>query len=122
MAQQPDEPPSHEPDKAREKDEQGTWIERIAKRSTGLPDGSRQTENHANPSRSSTNPGAKSPWAMAGVGIQFAGTAAIFALIGYYVDKRFGWSPWGLIGFSLVGFVGGLYLLIKEFLKDQGSK
>ena len=122
MAKTPEEHPSRDPNSDREK-ENASWIDNLAQRSTGLPDGSGRSENKANPSRNSSQPTQeKSPWAMAGVGIQFAVTAAVFAFIGYFLDKRFGWSPWGVIGFSLVGFVGGLYLLIKEFLKDQGGK
>jgi len=120
MANTPEEHPSRDPKPDREK-ENVSWIDNLAQRSTGLPEGSGRSE--ANPSRNSSQPTQeKSPWAMAGVGIQFAVTAAVFAFIGYFLDKRFGWSPWGVIGFSLVGFVGGLYLLIKEFLKDQGGK
>ena len=122
MAKQPEEPLSRDPDENREK-ENASWIDNLAQRSAGLPEGSGRSESKANPSRNSSRPTQeKSAWAMAGVGLQFAVTAAVFAFIGFYLDKRFGWSPWGVIGFSLVGFVGGLYLLIKDFLKDQGGK
>ena len=57
-----------------------------------------------------------------GVGFGFVGAIAGFGLIGFWLDKHYGWSPWGVITLSMLGFVGGLYLLIKEFLKDQGPK
>jgi F0F1-type ATP synthase assembly protein I len=84
------------------------WIEKLADRSAGLP-GSESTEKDSG----------KSAWSYAGKGLQFAVTTALFALIGWYADRRFGWTPWGMIGFSVVGFIGGLYLLIKEALNDQ---
>ena len=122
MAKKPEEPLSREPDKDREK-ENASWIDNLAQRSTGLPEGSGRSESKPPPSRNGSQPTqGKSPWAMAGVGLQFAVTTAVFAFIGYFLDKRYGWSPWGVIGCSLVGFIGGFYLLIKEFLKDQGGK
>ena len=30
------------------------------------------------------------------VGLEFALAIGISALVGYYLDKRFGWAPWGL--------------------------
>ena len=37
--------------------------------------------------------------------------------MGYLLDREFGWSPWGLLVLTLIGMIGGLYLLIKEALK-----
>lgn len=33
-------------------------------------------------------------------------------LIGVWLDRRFGWSPWGLVVGATVGFVGGLAHLL----------
>jgi len=77
----------------------------LAQRSSGLP------QNRSAPQRE------KSPWSYAGLGLQFAGTTALFAFMGLYLDHRFGWSPWGTLSLTMVGLVGGLYLLIKDSLK-----
>ncbi len=87
------------------------WIEKLAERSAGLPSDQVAKED----------PG-KSPWSYAGKGLQFAATTALFALMGFYADRRFGWTPWGLVGFSMLGFVGGLYLLIKDALNEEKKK
>jgi len=92
-----------------EKDKEVGWIEKLAERSTGLPQ---------DPTANKQDPG-KSPWSYAGAALQFGATWALFALMGWYCDKRFGWTPWGIVGFSALGFVGGLYLLIKEALKSE---
>jgi F0F1-type ATP synthase assembly protein I len=39
------------------------------------------------------------------------------ALIGYWVDGRFGTRPWGTIVGVVVGLVGGLYNLVRESLE-----
>ena len=49
-----------------------------------------------------------------GVGLELAGATAGLALIGYWVDGRFGTRPWGLLIGVVIGIVGGLYNLIKE--------
>src|SRR3954451_1208465 len=84
------------------------WIEKLAERSTGLPGDQDAKED----------PG-KSPWSYAGAGLQFAATTALFALMGWYCDRHFGWTPWGIVGFSMLGFIGGLFLLIKEALNKH---
>jgi len=60
-----------------------------------------------------------------GIGIEFAGAIAGFALIGYWVDRRFGTSPWGLLGGVGLGLAGGLYNLVRESLnavREAGSE
>jgi len=51
-----------------------------------------------------------------GIGIEVAGAIAGFALIGYWVDRRFGTTPWGLLGGLAIGLVGGVYNLVRESL------
>jgi ATP synthase protein I len=51
-----------------------------------------------------------------GVGLELAGATAGLALIGYWIDGRFGTTPWGtLIGVG-IGIGGGLYNLVRESL------
>jgi F0F1-type ATP synthase assembly protein I len=90
--------PQNQPDKK-------GWIENLAARSTGLP--SSTTPPPASPSDTSM-------WSLAGVGIQFAGTVLLMALLGWKLDGWMGWSPWGVVSLTFLGLVGGLYLLIKE--------
>jgi ATP synthase protein I len=51
-----------------------------------------------------------------GVGLELAGATAGLALIGYWVDGRFGTRPWGTLIGVIMGIVGGLYNLIRESL------
>jgi ATP synthase protein I len=51
-----------------------------------------------------------------GVGLELAGATAGLALIGYWIDGRFGTSPWGTLVGVIIGIVGGLYNLVRESL------
>lgn len=51
-----------------------------------------------------------------GVGLELAGATAGLALVGYWIDGKFGTKPWGILGGVLIGLVGGLYNLVKESL------
>ena len=51
-----------------------------------------------------------------GVGLELAGATAGLALIGYWVDGRFGTRPWGIVIGAIIGLVGGLYNLVRESL------
>jgi ATP synthase protein I len=49
-----------------------------------------------------------------GVGLELAGATAGLALVGYWIDRRFGTPPWGMLGGVVIGIVGGLYNLVRE--------
>ena len=51
-----------------------------------------------------------------GVGLELAGATAGLALLGYWIDGRYGTAPWGILGGVVIGLVGGLYNLVKESL------
>jgi len=51
-----------------------------------------------------------------GIGLELAGVTAGLALVGYWIDGRFGTSPWGILGGVVIGLVGGLYNLVRESL------
>lgn len=52
-----------------------------------------------------------------GVGLELAGATAGLALVGYWIDGRYGTAPWGFLGGVFVGIVGGLYNLVRESLQ-----
>ena len=68
--------------------------------------------------------GQPSPWRFAGVGLELAGVVAVLALIGHGLDRWWGSHPWGVLGGSMLGIVGGLYNLVKQVIRegDDGSK
>ncbi len=51
------------------------------------------------------------------MGIEIAGGVGLGILVGYWLDGRYGWSPWGVVIGAIVGLAGGMYLMIKEALK-----
>jgi ATP synthase protein I len=52
-----------------------------------------------------------------GVGLELAGAVAGFSLIGYWIDRHYGTSPWGLVVGLALGVVGGLYNFVREALQ-----
>jgi ATP synthase protein I len=55
----------------------------------------------------------------ASLGLEMFVGVGLGVLGGYWVDKKFGWSPWGVLCGALLGFAAGLYLLLKEALKSN---
>ena len=51
-----------------------------------------------------------------GVGLELAGATAGLALLGYWIDGKFGTSPWGILGGVIIGIGGGMYNMVKESL------
>ena len=49
-----------------------------------------------------------------GVGFGFVGAIAGFGLIGFWLDKHYGWSPWGVLVGVALGMVGATYNLIRD--------
>ena len=52
-----------------------------------------------------------------GVGLELAGAVAGFALVGYWIDRRYETEPWGLVIGLVLGMVGGLYNLVRASLQ-----
>jgi ATP synthase protein I len=52
-----------------------------------------------------------------GLGTELAGSVAGMLLVGYFLDKHFGTSPWLLLVGAIIGFIGGFYNFIKEIQK-----
>lgn len=54
---------------------------------------------------------------LSGIGVEFVGAVVVFALVGYWADRHWQSSPWGLlIGLGL-GLIGGMYNLIREAMQ-----
>ena len=60
-------------------------------------------EEPRNPTPGSTPPGEQSPWALAGLGMQFFAAILLFVFAGNWLDRRFDTSPLCV----LVGLFGG---------------
>lgn len=54
-----------------------------------------------------------------GAAYGFLASLLIGGGVGYYLDGRFGWSPWGIVVGSLAGFGAGLYSLQKALSKTD---
>ena len=54
---------------------------------------------------------------LAMVGLQVAIGVGIGLVVGSWLDKRYGWQPWGATIGAMLGLAGGLYLLIKEAIR-----
>lgn len=63
------------------------------------------------------DPNRNNPWRSVHMGLEFAGAALVLALVGYYIDTKYGSGPWGALIGASVGFTGGMYLFIKEALR-----
>jgi ATP synthase protein I len=68
--------------------------------------------------------------ALTGIGFEMLAGVGLGLVIGLWLDKKFGWSPWGTVGCSLLGLAAGMYLLIRDGMrmnrdprgpKDPGS-
>jgi ATP synthase protein I len=52
-----------------------------------------------------------------GIGLEMAVGVGLGYLVGAWLDRRQGWSPWGVVIGTLVGMAAGMYLLIKEAMR-----
>jgi F0F1-type ATP synthase assembly protein I len=67
---------------------------------------------------SSTSSGAE----YAGVGLQLGMTFVMFALAGYWLDRKLGTSPWLLIVMVVVGFAAGFYSVYQRVIGSGRAK
>ena len=67
------------------------------------------------PSRDSVRSGEPrqepSPWNLAGAGFEFGAVVAVLALLGWWLDGKWGSRPWLLLVGTTVGVTGGLFKL-----------
>jgi F0F1-type ATP synthase assembly protein I len=49
-----------------------------------------------------------------GLGVEFAGVIILFCYFGYKLDEKLQTSPWFLLAGFFLGFIGMLYIIIKD--------
>jgi ATP synthase protein I len=52
-----------------------------------------------------------------GMGLQMGVGVGLGVLVGTWLDRKYGWSPWGVTVGAMLGLAAGMYLLIKEALR-----
>ena len=52
-----------------------------------------------------------------GIGLEVAVGVGLGIVVGRFLDRRFGWEPWGTFACSMLGLTAGMYLLIKEGMR-----
>jgi ATP synthase protein I len=58
---------------------------------------------------------------LTGMGFELLAAVAGFTFVGYWIDRHFGTSPWGLVVCALLGIVGGLYNFIRTATRASGT-
>ncbi|HEX4123338.1 MAG TPA: AtpZ/AtpI family protein [Tepidisphaeraceae bacterium] len=51
------------------------------------------------------------------MGLELGVGVGLGALVGTWLDRRYGFGPWGVAIGTTLGFISGMYLLIKEALR-----
>src|SRR5437773_934145 len=52
-------------------------------------------------------------------GLEVAVGVGLGYLGGNWVDKRYGWTPWGLFAGVMLGCAAGMYLLVKDAIRGE---
>jgi F0F1-type ATP synthase assembly protein I len=52
-----------------------------------------------------------------GVGLQMLVGVGLGLLVGRWLDRKFGWEPWGVFAGTMLGLAAGMYLLIKDAIR-----
>lgn len=55
----------------------------------------------------------RSEMSLAGLGFDLAAAVAVATALGWWIDRRFGTEPWGVIVFAAIGIVGGLLNFVR---------
>ncbi|MEN9508020.1 MAG: hypothetical protein RLZZ621_583 [Gemmatimonadota bacterium] len=79
-------------------------------------------ENPTPPPRDTKPDGEVSPWALVGLGAQFFAAIFIFVTAGNWLDRRFGTSPWFLLGGLFFGGGGAFYTSYRRLTTPRHSR
>lgn len=64
---------------------------------------------------------AKDLWELSALGMEFAIILVGSVFLGRYIDQNFGYSPFGMLACSFIGFFIGIYHIIAR-AKDKINK
>ena len=67
--------------------------------------------------RTGTNDSNQDLWRYLGLGTQLSVTVGLFAVLGWWLDMHFAWTPWGLVISASVGIAVGMYGFLKDVLR-----
>ncbi|MCP5119676.1 MAG: AtpZ/AtpI family protein, partial [bacterium] len=65
----------------------------------------------------SRRPGQRTWLRVSGFGIELAGAVGGFCLLGFWIDRQYDTSPWGLLVCAIFGLIGGFYNFFRSSLK-----
>ena len=54
---------------------------------------------------------------MIGIGSQVLAGVGLGLVVGMWLDKKYGWTPWGVLVCTLVGLAAGMYSMIREGIR-----
>jgi len=63
--------------------------------------------------------GSAMSWAT--VGIELAATVAIFAALGWWLDRRFGTTPWLLVVVAMLGVTAALIRIVRRATHEENT-
>ena len=52
-----------------------------------------------------------------GVGLQMLVGVGLGVIVGGWLDRKYGWEPWGMFACTMLGLAAGMYLLIKDAIR-----
>lgn len=78
-------------------------------------------ETPRSPTRESEPAGEVSPWALAGLGMQFFAALLLSVYAGSWVDRRVGSSPFGVLIGVFVGGGGAFFLSYRRLMAPRHS-
>jgi F0F1-type ATP synthase assembly protein I len=56
-------------------------------------------------------------WRYVSLGTQLTGTVGVFVLLGWWLDQKYGWSPYGVLISGSIGVAAAMYHFVKGALK-----